>query len=97
MKTIVDYATLEKGYVDEALANQILYFSGQTCNATTGNFCTVSSSEITSDHVVTECVFANPSYITTDVTWTTSSGSLVLNGTCSTATTATITLAKKGN
>lgn len=81
----------------QALANEVLHFTSVACAATTGNFATVSDSAITADHVVVECVFANPSAITTDVTWTTSNGSLVLNGTCALATTATITIAKKGN
>lgn len=75
-----------------------LYYSGRACSATTGNFCTVSSADITANHVVAECVFSKPSAITTDVTWTTSNGSLVLNGTCSDATcTANITLVEKSN
>lgn len=75
-----------------------LYYSGRACSATTGNFCTVSSADITANHVVAECTFSKPSAITTDVTWTTSSGSLVLNGTCSDATcTANITLVEKSN
>lgn len=75
-----------------------LYYSGRACSATTGNFCTVSSADITANHVVAECTFSKPSAITTDVTWTTSSGSLVLNGTCTDATcTANITLVEKSN
>lgn len=75
-----------------------LYYSGKACSATTGNFCTVSSADITANHVVAECTFSKPSAITTDVTWTTSSGSLVLNGTCGDATcTANIVLVKKSN
>lgn len=75
-----------------------LYYSGRACSATTGNFCTVSSADITANHVVAECTFSKPSAITTDVTWTTSNGSLVLNGTCTDATcTANITLVEKSN
>ena len=75
-----------------------LYYSGQACSATTGNFCTVSSADITANHVVAECTFSKPSAITTDATWTTSNGSLVLNGTCSDATcTANIVLVEKSN
>lgn len=75
-----------------------LYYSGQACSATTGNFCTVSSADITANHVVAECTFSKPSAITTDVTWTTSNGRLVLNGTCEDATcTANITLVEKSN
>lgn len=74
-----------------------LYFTSVAISATTGDIATVSNAKITSDHVLAECVFANPSAITTDVTWTTSTGSLVLNGTCASATTANIVLVKKNN
>lgn len=80
-----------------AAANKVLYLTNIACSATTGNFASVSNSAITANHVVAECVFANASAITTDVSWTTSSGSLVLNGTCSAATTANIVLIKKDN
>lgn len=81
----------------KASAGGALYFSGQACSALTGNFCTISNANITANHVVAEAVFANPSAITTDVTWTTASGSLVLNGTCSVATTVNVVLVKKSN
>ena len=74
-----------------------LYLTGVACSATTGDFATVSNAAISADSVVAECVFANPSAITTDVTWTTSAGQLVLNGTCAAATTASIVLVKKSN
>lgn len=77
--------------------NKVLYLTEIACSATTGNFTSYSNSAITADHVLAECVFANPSAITTDVTWTTASGSLVLNGTCSTATTVNVVLVKKDN
>ena len=90
------------GSLNEALTKQTLYFTSVACSATTGNFATVSNANISADHVVVECTFANPSAITTsaittDVTWTTANGSLTLNGTCTSATTANITLSKKGN
>lgn len=83
--------------IETAIANNVLYFTSQACSALTGDFCTVSNAKITANHVVAEAVFANPSAITTDVTWTTASGSLKLNGTCSTATTVNIVLVKKNN
>ena len=69
-----------------------LYFTGIACSALTGDFATISNANITANHVVAECVFADPVAITTDVTWTTTSGSLVLNGTCSAATTVNVVL-----
>ena len=83
--------------IKQALSTQALYFTSVACSATTGNFLTKSDANITADHVVAECTFANPSAITTDVTWTTASGSVTLNGTCASATTANLVLVKKGN
>lgn len=84
-----------------ALKNQlnykVLYLTNIACSAMTGDFATVSDAKINANHVVTECVFANPSAITTDFTWTTASGSLKLNGTCASATTVNIVLVEKGN
>ena len=74
-----------------------LYFTAVAVAATTGDIATVSNAKITADHVVAEVTWANPSAITTDVTWTTANGSLVLNGTCTAATTANIVLVKKNN
>lgn len=88
---------VESGAVASALANKTLYFTGVACAATTGNFTSYSNAAITANHVVSECVFANPSAITTDVTWTTASGSVTLNGTCTTATTVNLVLVKKDN
>ena len=74
-----------------------LYFTAVACAATTGDFATVSDAAISADTVVAEAVFANPSAITSDVTWTTSAGQLVLNGTCATATTVNLVLVDKSN
>lgn len=71
-----------------------LYLTGIACAATTGDFATVSNAAITANFVVAEAVFANQAAITSDVTWTTSSGTLVLNGTCAAATTVNIVLVK---
>lgn len=78
-------------------ANKALFFTSVPCTAQTGNFATLTNSAITANHIVVECVFDDPSAITTDVTWTTAAGSLTLNGTCTSATTAAITLIKKDN
>lgn len=77
--------------------NKVLYLTSVACAATTGNFASVSNAAITADHVLAECVFASSSAITTDVTWTSAAGSLTLNGTCASATTANIVLVKKDN
>lgn len=80
-----------------ALGDKVLYFTAVTCTATTGNFVNFSNAAITADHVLVECVFANQSAITTDVSWTTATGNIKLNGTCASATTANIVLVKKDN
>ena len=83
--------------LNDKIKNKVLYLTEIACSATTGNFVSYSNSAITADHVVAECVFANPSAITTDVTWTTANGSVKLNGTCASATTCSIVLVKKDN
>lgn len=80
-----------------AAENKVLYLTNIAISVATGNIATISDEAITADHVLTDCVFANPSAITADVVWTTASGTLTLNGTCTTATTADIALAKKDN
>lgn len=83
--------------INDVNKDKVLFFENVACSALTGNFLTKSDAAITADHVVTDCVFADESAITTDVTWTTAAGSLTFNGTCASATTATITLVKKDN
>lgn len=78
-------------------AGGALWFTAVAVSATTGDIATISNSEITADHVLGRIEWTKPSAITTDVTWTTSAGSLVLNGTASSATTANILLVLKNN
>ena len=79
------------------LSDYCLWFKDQSVSATTGDILTINNAKITADHIVSECVWGDPSAITSDITWTTSAGSLVLNGTCASATTATILLIRKTN
>lgn len=93
---------VESGAVYAALQNLpsgggALYFTSVACAATTGNFATKSDSNITANHVVVSVEYANPSAITSDVTWTTANGSVTLNGTCASATTCAIVLVEKDN
>ena len=83
--------------VGDEIANDTLFFKDRSVSAMTGNILVINDDRITADHVLTECVWGNSSYITTDVTWTTAAGSLTLNGTATAATTATVTLVKKDN
>lgn len=81
-------------WIDPPEPSAALYFKDVAISAMTGDFASVNDSAITADYVVAECDFSNPSAITTDVTWTTASGWLILNGTCTAATTANIVLVK---
>lgn len=74
-----------------------LYFTSVACSAMTGDFATVSNANITANFVVASVEFANPSAITSDISWTTGAGALVLNGICASATTADIVLVMKNN
>lgn len=74
-----------------------LYFQNVLVLATTGDIATISNAKITADHVVSRYSFANPEYITTRPSWTTVAGSLIINGTCRSATTVDIVLVKKNN
>lgn len=53
---------------------------------------TLNNSAITENMRVIECIFGTPSAITSDVTWTTSVGEIVLSGTMSGSTTVDIIL-----
>lgn len=55
---------------------------------------TINNSKITANHEVINSVLSNPSAITSDITWTTASGSITLSGTISGSTTITLYLAK---
>lgn len=83
--------------VGEEVANNCLYFNNVAVSVKTGDIATVANASITANHVVAECVWSNPSAITSDVTWTTEAGLITLNGTCSAATTVNLVLIKKMN
>lgn len=82
-------------FVQATLASrQTVRLSNVTCNANSavGDFATVNNAAISSNHVVANIVFNDPAYIRSDVTWTTTTSNLTLNGRCYTATTADIIL-----
>ena len=78
-----------------------LYYTVTTSAVTAGEIMRVpsgyTSTNITTDTVVASCVFADPSKITSDVTWTSYAGYVAFTGTCTAATTAYVTLIKKSN
>ena len=90
-------ATKKIAVSDAKFGGGALYFTSVACAATTGNFATKSDGNITANHVVVSVEYANPSAITSDVTWTTANGSVTLNGTCASATTCSIVLVEKDN
>lgn len=74
-------------------ATSAIYFYNQTVNvANNAEILRITDSNITPYVVVLECTFANPSYITSDVTWTSYDGYISFTGTCTAATTANVTL-----
>jgi hypothetical protein len=75
----------------------VLYFQNVPVSARTGDIATVTNSSITADHVVIAYEWGNQTAISGNVSWTTTSGQLVLNGKCLEATTVSIILAKKMN
>lgn len=79
------------------IENKVLVFASVACTAMIGDFASVSNAAITANHIVVGLEFADPNFVTTDVTWTTAAGSVTLNGTCISATTVDIILAKKDN
>ena len=94
---INDLSTNKANIVDE-----ILYFTSQTVSvASNAQIMRIPSSgtnaNITTNTVVLECTFAAPENITSNVSWTSYAGYITFTGTCVTATTANVTLGKKGN
>ena len=87
------------GAIDEIHGelSDVLYLADVACAATTGNFVNCNNSAITASHVVVECVFASPEAIAKINSWTTTSGNIKINGTCGSATTVNLVLAKKVN
>ena len=88
--------------IDNAIAEEILWFSGQAVSAaSSAQICRVpasgTDSRITADHVVSGAVWGSPANITGSVTWTTYAGYVTFTGTCTAATTLTFQLSKKGN
>ena len=81
--------------VDE-IANKVIHLTNKpvTVGSNT-NILTVNDQRITADHIVASCMFGDSNYISQEPDYTTSSGSLVLYGTCTRATTANIILIKE--
>jgi len=87
---------------DATARKNVLYYTNQTVSvATSAQIMRIpasgTSSDITDDTVVLECTFANPSYIASDVSWTSYDGYITFSGTCTAVTSANVVLGRKGN
>lgn len=88
--------------IDGKFGKEIQYYSAQTVSVASGAQimripASGTSEAITTDTVVLNCTFANPANIASNVTWTSYAGYITFSGTCTTATTANVTLGQKGN
>ena len=87
----------------KANRDPILYYENQSVyvgsNATIIRIPYGSSLDynISPDTIVLNCTFANPSVITSNVTWRSYAGYILFTGTCTAATKANVTLGQKGN
>ena len=71
----------------------VLYFYNRTVSvASNAEILRIVDASINANTVVLECTFADPSYISGTVTWTSYEGYISFVGTCTTATTANVTL-----
>ena len=95
--TITPGTNCKQTTVGDEIANKVLRFDNITVNATTGDIATKNDDRITADHELARCEFGNSLGITSSVDVTTSAGSVVLNGTCTSATTAKLILIKPDN
>ena len=76
----------------------VFYFTQQAVSsATNAEIFRITDPSITADSVCLSCVFADPSYIITDVSWTSYAGYISFTGTCTAATTADVVLVQKVN
>lgn len=57
----------------------------------------ITDASIDTNTIVLDCTFADPSYITSDVDWTSYEGYIAFTGTCSAATTANVALGNTDN
>ena len=92
------YARKDGAWAEVATGSNILYFYQQVVSAATAaEIMRISNAAITANTVVLECAFADPAYVTSDVTWTSYAGYISFTGTCTAATTANVTLGTKSN
>ena len=74
-------------------AMSAMYYYEQTVNvASNSEIMRITDSRINTNSIVLECTFADPSYISDDVTWTSYAGYMAFTGTCTNVTTANVTI-----
>ena len=79
--------------IQTQVVDKIMFFQSVTVSTgTSAEIMRITDSRINTNTVVINCVWGNSSYITSDVTWTTYDGYVTFVGTCTTATTADVTL-----
>lgn len=84
------------GAINSSLDKKVLYFSNVTVNVSVSSeMFRITDSKITANTVVLECVFMDEDAISSDVTWTSYAGYIAFNGTCTSATTANVTLGER--
>ena len=94
---------VKSGGLYNAFAKEILYYSSQTVSTGTNSVIiripsSGYDSKISSNTVVLECFLNNPSAVTGNLSWTSyDDGHISISGTCTSATTANVTLGTKGN
>ena len=90
-------------FVQGELAKQILFYKSQAVNAaaSSGQIMRIpasgTDSAITTDSVVLEIYFADPTVIGSNINWRTYAGYCTFTGICSAATTANVVFGTKGN
>lgn len=87
---------------DAQARKNILYYTNQTVSvATNAQIMRIpasgTSTDITTDTVVLDITFDDPSVITSDVSWTSYAGYILFTGTCTIVTSANVVLGRKGN
>ncbi len=79
-------------------SSSIRYYTSQAVSvANNAEIFRITDSAITTDTICINITFADPSYITSDISWTSYAGYIAFTGTCIAATTADVIIAKKQN
>lgn len=87
---------------DATARKNVLYYTNQTVSvATNAQIMRIpasgTDSDITTDTVVLDISFNKPSYIASDISWTSYAGYVTFTGTCTAVTSANVILGRKGN